>query len=458
VFFQGSTYISLVNGNFDNEPDTDVANHAGNWALIAQQGAPVSFQGTWSGSTTYIIGGAVFFQGSSYISKVNSNLNNQPDLSPTQWALLAQQGGVGPTGPTGVTGAQGPQGIQGPTGLTGATGATGAQGPLGPTGATGTQGATGPQGPPVSFRGTWLVGTTYGLGDAVFFSGSSYISLVIGNIGNEPDTDNGTHWAVLAQQGSAGAAGATGPQGVAGNDGAPGPPGLTGPSGPSGNDGAPGPQGPSGPQGPVGVNFRGPWNSETIYAPSDSVSFGGSTYIALQANGNVQPDADVANSGGNWALLAQRGAIATIQSLHDLSNVSVGTTKFLNAGSSKLDDTPTELGQDVTLAPLACTATTITVKADSSVSLFLDVTYTLRVGSTITSTGAGTATSDLLDTALSCQMIGSNTCSANAAVSIPANALFDVSANVSFFGASAPGVPTTSTPSVHNVAIALVCQ
>jgi hypothetical protein len=202
----------------------------------------------------------------------------------------------------------------------------------------------------------------------------------------------------------------------------------------------------------------GPWNGEAIYAPSDSVSFGGSTYIALQVNGNAEPDTDVANSGGNWALLAQRGAIATIQSLHDLSNVSVGTTKFLNAGSSKLDDTPTELGEDVTLAPLACTATTLTVKADSSVSLFLDVTYTLRVGSTIASTGVGTATSDLVDTALSCQMIGSNTCSANSAVSIPANALFDVSANVSFFGASAPGFPSTSTPPVHNVAVALVCQ
>jgi hypothetical protein len=186
VFFQGSTYISLVNGNFDNEPDTDVANHTGNWALIAQQGAPVSFQGTWSGSTTYVIGGAVFFQGSSYISKVNSNLNNQPDLSPTQWALLAQQGGVGPTGPTGTTGAQGLQGIQGATGLTGATGATGAQGPIGPTGATGAQGAIGPQGPPASFQGIWAIGTTYAVGGAVFFGGSSYISLVAGILDTSP--------------------------------------------------------------------------------------------------------------------------------------------------------------------------------------------------------------------------------------------------------------------------------
>ena len=202
----------------------------------------------------------------------------------------------------------------------------------------------------------------------MFFGGSSYISLVVANVGNEPDTDNGTHWAVLAQQGAAGAPGATGSQGPAGMDGTPGAPGSPG------VDGAPGPQGPSGPQGPAGINFRGPWNGGTIYAPSDSVSFSGSTYIALQLNGNVEPDTDVANSGGNWAILAQRGAIATIQSLHDLSNVSAGTTKFLNAASSKLDDTPTERGQDVTLAPLACTAATITVKADSSINAFLDVT------------------------------------------------------------------------------------
>ena len=191
---------------------------------------------------------------------------------------------------------------------------------------------------------------------------------------------------------------------------------------------------------------------EAIYAPSDSVSFGGSTYIALQLNGNVEPDTDVANSGGNWALLAQRGAIATIQSLHDLSNVSAGTIKYLNAGS-KLDDTPTELGQDVTLAPLACTATTITVKADSSVDSSIAVTYTLRVGTTITSIDVGVASSDLADTALSCQMTGSNICSASGSVPVPANALFDVSANVHFVREG-----TTSTPVVHNVAIALVCQ
>ena len=75
-------------------------------------------------------------------------------------------------------------------------------------------------------------------------------------------------------------------------------------------DGAPGAQGPTGPTGPAGLNFRGPWNSGTLYVAANGVSFGGSSYIALQANTNTEPDTDVAGGGRNWALLAQRGAIA----------------------------------------------------------------------------------------------------------------------------------------------------
>jgi hypothetical protein len=138
--------------------------------------------------------------------------------------------------------------------------------------------------------------------------------------------------------------------------------------------------------------------------------------------------------------------------------LSVGTIKYLNAGSSKLDDTPNEVGTDVTLAPVACTATSITVKADSSINPVTEIIYTLRVGTTITTTGPGTATSDLADSTLSCQVQGGNSCSASGNVPIPANALFDVSANVQFFGAQAQGGGFIATPSVHNVAIALVCQ
>src|SRR5213593_4604023 len=217
VFFNGSSYISLVEANDGNQPDTSVA-----WALLAQQGLtgatgtqglegaqgpagaigpdgpqgpqgiqgpqgvagpPVSFQGTWDNGTTYRTGDAVFFNGSSYISLVEANDGNQPDTS-VAWALLAQQGLTGATGTQGLEGAQGP---------------AGAIGPDGPQGPQGIQGPQGVAGPPVSFQGTWDNGTTYRTGDAVFFNGSSYISLVEANDGNQPDTS--VAWALLAQQG-----------------------------------------------------------------------------------------------------------------------------------------------------------------------------------------------------------------------------------------------------------------
>jgi hypothetical protein len=214
------------------------------------QGPPVSFQGVWSNATTYVLGDAISYNGSSYISLVSGNINHQPDTATAQWSLLAQQGaigGPGPVGSTGATGSQGVQGIQGPIGPAGPTGAVGAAGPTGLTGGTGATGpagsvgpigATGPQGPPVSFQGTWNIATTYALGDAVSYNGSSYASLVAGNIGFQPDISN-VKWALLAQAGAAG---------VAGANGATGSPGATGPSGPSGS---------AGPAGPAGTNGSG---------------------------------------------------------------------------------------------------------------------------------------------------------------------------------------------------------
>ena len=143
-------------------------------------------------------------------------------------------------GPAGPQGPQGPQGAQGPQGPAGATGAQG------PAGGAGPAGATGPQGPPVSFKGTWASGLTYATGDAVYHSGSSYISLAGNNLGHQPDSSP-SQWALLAQQGAAGATGATGAQGLQGPAGATGATGATGPQGPAG---------PTGPTGPAGPNTQ----------------------------------------------------------------------------------------------------------------------------------------------------------------------------------------------------------
>jgi hypothetical protein len=98
---------------------------------------------SWNNGAAYAVNDAVSFNGSSYIA-LQPNTNLEPDLNPTAWSLLAQQGATGPTGATGATGAQGPAGATGATGAQGPTGATGPQGTVGPTGATG---AIGPQGP-----------------------------------------------------------------------------------------------------------------------------------------------------------------------------------------------------------------------------------------------------------------------------------------------------------------------
>jgi len=201
------------------------------------QGPPVTFQGNWSASQTYNLGDAVFYNGSSYISLIANNSGNQPDTSSTQWGTLAQQGAIGAQGPQGDAGPMGPMGPAGPVGPAGAQGPAGPigpagpDGPAGPAGPPGPVGATGPQGPPVAFQGTWSASTSYNLGDAVFFNGSSYISLVANNTGNEPDMST-TDWAVLAKMGATGAQGPVGPEG---------------PSGPTGPPGAQGPVGPPGP-------------------------------------------------------------------------------------------------------------------------------------------------------------------------------------------------------------------
>ena len=51
--------------------------------------------------------------------------------------------------------------------------------------------------------------STYNLDDAVFYNGSSYVSLQGSNTGNEPGS-SAAFWSLLAQQGAAGATGAAG--------------------------------------------------------------------------------------------------------------------------------------------------------------------------------------------------------------------------------------------------------
>jgi Collagen triple helix repeat (20 copies) len=345
VSFNGSTYVSLVAGNVGNTPSLS----SGQWAVLAAQGVagpagaagssgpagatgpagadgavgpqgpPVSFLGGWLEGTSYPVGSAVSFGGSSYIALV-ANSGRQPDVSPTFWGVLAQAGAQGPMGATGATGLQGPTGFPGPQGPAGSTGATGSAGPAGLTGAVGPagpQGATGPAGVAgpagMVYRGNYSSATNYGLSDAVSNRGSSYISLITSNLGNTPNVSP-SMWSLLAAQGAAGAIGATG---------------ATGPQGTAGVQGPQGVAGPAGPAGAVGVTFRGPWGIAATYNANDVVSFGGATYLATTGSVGAEPD----TSPAVWAVLAQDGGSGATGPAGAAATVSVGTVTTGAAGS-----------------------------------------------------------------------------------------------------------------------------
>jgi hypothetical protein len=137
-------------GNQGNQGEAGSQGATGNTGLTGDQGETgatggvMAWQGTWASTTTYAIDDAVEYNGSTYISLTNSNLNNTPDSSPVNWDLSASEGAQGDQGAS-VTGAQGDQGDQGAS-------VTGAQGDQGDQGAsvTGAQGDQGHQGESVT--------------------------------------------------------------------------------------------------------------------------------------------------------------------------------------------------------------------------------------------------------------------------------------------------------------------
>lgn len=82
-------------------------------------GVGITWQGTWSGSTTYALNDAVYKDGSTYISVQAANVNHDPatDTTNTWWAEVAIQGTQGPQGSAGATGSTGATGAQGPSGV-----------------------------------------------------------------------------------------------------------------------------------------------------------------------------------------------------------------------------------------------------------------------------------------------------------------------------------------------------
>ena len=305
VTFQGATWLSVQAANAGNTPDSSppwwtllaapgatgpqgstgpagaqgAAGPAGPQGITGAAGPPgatgpegspgLFYQGAYTSARNYALHDAVTYAGSTWLSLAAANLGNTPTLSPSWWQLIA------------AAGATGAAGAQGPAGPAGSPGVAGAAGPAGSPGATG---APGPQGPPVTFRGAWSSGPAYVTGDAVSYSGSSWIATA--PVSGTPPGSAG-QWSLLAQAGSSGAAG---------------PQGATGPAGPQGSSGS---MGANGAAGSPGLVWRGAYSSGVNYAFGDAVSNGGNSYVSVVAGntGNTPGAAGVTQ----WGLLAQRG-------------------------------------------------------------------------------------------------------------------------------------------------------
>ena len=411
-------------------------------------GSPgISWKGFYSASQSYNQNDAVFYSGTSYISLLNGNVGNEPDVSSSDWAVLAEQGATGPqgatglTGATGATGAAGPQGAagatgaqgaagpagpqgaagpqgpagatgpQGATGLTGATGATGAAGPQGPagaqgptgpagaTGATGATGAAGPQGPAglpgISWKGFYSASQSYNQNDAVFYGGTSYISLLSGNVGNEPDVSP-SDWAVLAEQGATGPQGATGLTGATGATGAAGPQGPVGatgsqgPAGPTGATGATGAQGPTGPEGP-----SGPTGPQGPAGPTGGVlSYATGSGNAVMTEGTPTPIASVTLEDAGTYLLQGSGYMVNNQTLTVMGSCSLRDSDGdMGTFSTQASLSASFLSGLTTVPGATAVALTGWVTTSGSDTVSFDCTYTSTgsLGTGMTATAALTA-------------------------------------------------------------------
>jgi len=88
VFWLGSSYKSKVNSNSANQPDISPAF----WEFVAEKGdAGVTWQGTWNSAQTYALDDGVLYQGSTYRA-LATNTNKVPPSNPSSWILVAQSG------------------------------------------------------------------------------------------------------------------------------------------------------------------------------------------------------------------------------------------------------------------------------------------------------------------------------------------------------------------------------
>jgi hypothetical protein len=80
----------------------------------------------------------------------------------------------------------------------------------------------------------------------------------------------------------------------------------------------------------VGINFRNAWTLGTNYGVNDAVTYAGSTYLALAANLNAEPD----TSSSAWTVIAQAGGAGPTGAAGSSATVQVGSVTTLAAGAA----------------------------------------------------------------------------------------------------------------------------
>jgi hypothetical protein len=151
-----NVYVSMLSGN---TLDPSLPNQ---WSVSTVYTKNVVVQAfpAWSGGTTYSQGQTVSFtDGNIYTSLTNANLNNAPNTSPAQWALVPVITLASLTVP-----------------------AVSAVSPV-PAFAT-----------PVA---EWNQANTYALGNVVMFNGTEYVSILANNTGNFPSAAGSTFWVAM---------------------------------------------------------------------------------------------------------------------------------------------------------------------------------------------------------------------------------------------------------------------
>jgi hypothetical protein len=115
-----SIYVNPIGTAGDPEFDPSFSMHLvglpGSNGDTGETGPGFEFRGEYDFEESYFIGDVVkvtpsagpsYTPSVTYISLVNSNSDNEPELSPSEWAVLVSDGPEGPTGPTGPPGTLG---------------------------------------------------------------------------------------------------------------------------------------------------------------------------------------------------------------------------------------------------------------------------------------------------------------------------------------------------------------